>query len=167
MYHCWLILRHQRKWNDQTCAKATPSVNNSGSEPVEENNNPLNRPIGRDAAKKKRSQGDMASSSSSACLEVLQKLSTTREVVEHRREGHVEELLAREDKKLALKEREIVVREHQANVQEQQFLAMQRIEEARIMSIDVEKVTDWQRDYYISLQKEIMNKRLAHGTDDN
>ncbi len=79
----------------------------------------------------------------------------------------MEELLAREDKKLALKEREIVVREHQANVQEQQFLAMQRIEEARIMSIDVDKVADWQREYYICLQKDIVQKRLARGSDDN
>ena len=89
MYHCWLILRHQRKWNDQTSAKpiGTPSVDNSGPEPVQDNNNPLNRPIGRDAAKKKRSQGDLASSSSSACLEVLQKLLTIREVVEQKRDG--------------------------------------------------------------------------------
>src|SRR5438105_4314006 len=59
MYHCWLILRHQRKWNDQTSAKptATPSVDNNGSDPVQDNNNPLNCPIGRDAAKKKEARG--------------------------------------------------------------------------------------------------------------
>ena len=59
------------------------------------------------------------------------------------------------------------MRERQANVQEQQLLAMQRIEEARIMSIDVDKVADWQREYYICLQKDIVQKRLARGSDDN
>jgi hypothetical protein len=75
--HCWFILRNEMKWNSQL---ATMHAQRSGdaAEGVEAKVDPtlpprMERPVGRDRAKKQRS--NTQSSSSSACLKVLQKMS--------------------------------------------------------------------------------------------
>jgi hypothetical protein len=91
-------------------------------------------PMGRDKAKRQWSQGGI-SSSSTACLEVLQKISMDRSAYEE----HSKELLSHANRKLASQERLAATQEFE--------------QEQRIMSIDVGKVVPWQRDYYLRLQQ--------------
>jgi hypothetical protein len=98
-------------------------------------------PMGRDKAKRQWSQGGI-SSSSTACLEVLQKISMDRSAYEERQEEHSKELLSHANRKLASQERLAATQEFE--------------QEQRIMSIDVGKVVSWQRDYYLRLQQQII-----------
>jgi hypothetical protein len=90
------------------------------------------QPIGRDKAKRQQSQGSI-SSSSTACLEVLQKISMDRSAHEERQEEHSRELLSHADRKLAAQER-------LAGAQERLAVTQEFEQEQHIMSIDVDKV---------------------------
>jgi hypothetical protein len=79
-------------------------------QPAEENPDPMlppriARPVGRDKAKRARSN---TSSSSSACIEVLQKISMDRSTYEERVEAaskeEAKEIASRSDRKLTLQE---------------------------------------------------------------
>jgi len=114
---------------------------------------PSERPIGRDRAKKQRNAAP-SSSSSSACLEVLQKMSMDRSAYEERQEEHSKDLLSRADRKLVAQERLAAAQERLAAAQEFE-------QEQSIMSIDVNKVVPWQREYYHNLQRRIIEKHGA------
>jgi hypothetical protein len=109
--------------------------------------------MGRDKAKRLR-RAAPESSSSSAFLEVLQKMSNDRSAFEERQEEHSRELVSRADRKLAAQERLAAAQERLAAAQEFE-------QEQRIMSIDIDKVVPWQRDYYMTLQQKIMQKHAG------
>ena len=107
--HCWYILRNEMKWNEWL---ASMSASNEGPhvQPAEENLDPtlpprIARPVGTDKAKKACSS---TASSSSACLEVLQKMSMDRSAYEERVEAasnkEAKDIASRSDRKLAQQE---------------------------------------------------------------
>jgi hypothetical protein len=153
-YHCWLILRREKKWcdwldsltvkdkdNKVSCEEAAPKLAPTSTE---------ERPMGRERAKKLK-RAAFESASSTACLEVLQKMSNDRSAFEERQEELSRELVSRADRKLAAQERLAAAQERLAAAQEFE-------QEQRIMSIDIDKVVPWQRDYYLTLQQKIMQK---------
>jgi hypothetical protein len=196
--HCWLILRHENKWNTFLASLSTPNNAENDGKTVEgskEDTLParIERPMGRDKAKKQRSSS--SSSNSTACLEVLQKMQCDRQVYEQRVEeatsvaetaiavraerklGIQEEQLciqevlqldqqrleaaknaagianaARADRKLAIQEEQLRVQHRMLSIQEEQ-------QENLVMTMDLNKVTPWVRDFYTSKQKELAAKR--------
>jgi hypothetical protein len=83
--HCWFILHHEYKWNSYLASLSTPNAENveKTTEGKKDDTLPsrITRPMGRDKAKKLCSSG---ASNSSACLEVLQKMQTDRQIYEQR-----------------------------------------------------------------------------------
>jgi hypothetical protein len=73
--HCWLILRHEHKWNAFVASLTKPIAEAQEQTPEKVNDHTpferVERPMGRDKAKKLRSS---SASSSNACLEMLQKI---------------------------------------------------------------------------------------------
>ncbi|OEL23191.1 hypothetical protein BAE44_0015790, partial [Dichanthelium oligosanthes] len=108
--HCWYILCGERKWEDKlkgveegrrtSKMLADTSATAHDSEPGVLDSS--GRPIGCDSAKKWRSM-EGSSSSSSACLEVLQRMTMNRDAVHQERSTNIETLLDVEAKKLAAK----------------------------------------------------------------
>jgi hypothetical protein len=115
--------------------------------------------MGRDRAKKlKRAASE--SSSSTACLEVLQKMSNDRSAFEERQEEFSKELASRAERKLAAQERLAAAQERLAAVQEFE-------QEQRIMSMDIDKVLPSHREYYLALQQKIMMKHVGGSGSSN
>jgi hypothetical protein len=58
-------------------------------------------------------------------------------------------------------ERKLNLMEQQLKIQ-QEMLQIQKVEqERRFMAVDVDKMTPWVRDYYISMQKHISTKTVS------
>ncbi|OEL25663.1 hypothetical protein BAE44_0013318 [Dichanthelium oligosanthes] len=87
--HCWVILRGQRKWEDKLkgvqegwTRPRMPSDPSSTAQATEsEEPDSAARPMGQDAAKKRRNPGQSGSETSIACLAMLQQMTTSREAV--------------------------------------------------------------------------------------
>jgi hypothetical protein len=141
---------------------------------------------GRDKAKKLCSS---SASNSSACLEVLPKMQSDRQIYEQRVEeatSVAESAIAcRGERKLAIQKENLrvqqmmqdkttdadlatVVRaERKLAIQEEQLCVQQRIlaiqedqQENLVMSMDLDKMTPWVREFYMSKQKELAAKRV-------
>ena len=154
--HCWYMLRNEMKWNEWL-ASMSASNGEPSTEPATANADAtlpprIDRPTGRDRAKKART----SSTASSACLEVLQKMSMDRHAYEERVEAATKEeakdIASRSDRKLALHEEQLQIQKAQVQIQ-QEMLQLQK--EDRVMSMDVDKMTPWVREYYINKQKKI------------
>ncbi|KAG2648294.1 hypothetical protein PVAP13_1NG038508 [Panicum virgatum] len=132
--HCWYILRNEMKWNEWLASM----------------------PVGRDKGKKARSS---TASSSSACLEVLQKMSMDRSAYEERVEAasnkEAKDIASRSDRKLALQEEQLQIQKAQVQIQQEMLQLQKEDREERVMSMDVDKMTPWVREYYINKQKKI------------
>jgi hypothetical protein len=171
--HCWLILHNERKWEDKMngvkegrCRSrmlADPSASAKGTDL--EAPDSAARPISRDAAKKRRSM-QQGSESSSAYLEVLQRMTVSREAMNQTQASNVETMLEVEAKKLAAKmEHNVLQREA---IEVQRNLLQYKItrgasqddqwSEERIMSIDLTHYSSLQRQYWEERQQEIMNR---------
>jgi hypothetical protein len=122
----------------------------------------ISRPIGKVKAKKMRNSS--TSSNSTACLEVLQSLRSDRQAHEERVEkatNAAEDAGAvRSERKLAIQERQLVLQERLIRVQEER-------EENLVMTLDLDKMTPWAKDYYIIKQKEIIEKRAGQQSSTN
>ena len=158
--HCWYILRNEMKWNEWL-ASMSASNEDPHVQPAEENLDPtlpprIARPVGRDKGKKARSS---TASSSSACLEVLQKMSMDRNAYEERVEAATKEeakdIASRSDRKLALQEEHLQVQKAQVQIQRELLELQKEDREERVMSIDLEKLSPWVQEYYINKQKQI------------
>jgi hypothetical protein len=81
--HCWLILRHEHKWNTFLASLTKPIVEAQEQTPetVKDHTLPkkVERPMGRDKAKKLHSSS--SASSSTACLEMIQKMQKRQQVL--------------------------------------------------------------------------------------
>jgi len=165
--HCWLILRHEHKWNSWVSSLSGKVAGEDDIRAQGSNDVTLpprmERSVGRDRAKKMRSGS--SSSSSSACLEVLQKMSMDRIAYEERQEAASKEeandIASRSDRKLALQEAQLEISRAQVRIQEE-ILALQKEDrEERVMALDVDKMAPWVRDYYINKQKKIAQRSLS------
>lgn len=159
--HCWLIMRNEVKWNASLAAASEP--NDAPSAQAGDTSNDtlpptIPRPIGRDRAKKQRSNSTSSNSNSSACLEVLQKMHVDRaahaERIEMAAKEESREIASRADRKLRMLERQMKIQEEMLQLQKDD-------REERVMNMDVDKLLPWVRDYYINKQKEIAAKSIG------
>ena len=104
------------------------------------------RPIGRDAAKKRRSQGGPASSEST-CLELFEKMAKNREM--------------KQQQLLYVQERQLALQEEHTKIAREQWDWTKVKEENQIMLMDLSACSDYAREYFLSLQKEILDKRRS------
>ena len=157
--HCWYMLRNEMKWN-KWLASMSASNGEPSTEPATANADAtlpprIDRPNGRDRAKKPRT----SSTASSACLEVLQKMSMDRHAYEERVEAATKEeakdIASRSDRKLALQEEHLQVQKAQVQIQRELLELQKEDREERVMSIDLEKLSPWVQEYYINKQKQI------------
>ncbi|KAG8089513.1 hypothetical protein GUJ93_ZPchr0011g28617 [Zizania palustris] len=160
-----------KEWNKGTKEKASPqdvtdgSTGASGQEGTEGSNIPT-RPIGRDKAKRMRTCPAGSSSSSSAYIDVLQKIHEDRSKYDARVEAatieEAQAIATRAERKLALQEKHVSIQEKQLEIATELLNLQKEDREDKVMSLDVEKMSPWVRDYYIRKQKEIA-ARAASG----
>ena len=159
--HCWYVLRNTRKWQDwisgkgeDTIASTEPAGSASGDN-VDSDPSQPGRPIGRDATKKHRNdQG--GSSSSSACLEIFQKMAMNREM-----KTQQEAVWAAEQK--VARDRQLALQEEQTRIQRDQWNWTKFQDENKIMLMDLTNCTDVAKEYFIGLQHEILARRRRDG----
>jgi hypothetical protein len=173
--HCWMILRGERKWEDKlkgveegqkkkSRMPADPSSTAQGTD--SEGPDSASRPMGRDAAKKRRSMQQSGSETSTACLAVLQQMTTTREAGNQAQAANVETFLDVEAKKLAAKLENNSLQKAAIEVQ-QNLLAFKmsrgspddQWSDEKIMSLNMTQYTPLQRQYWEERQMEVMNRR--------
>jgi hypothetical protein len=152
----------------------------------------ISMPMGRDKAKKVCTN---SASNSSACIEVLQKMQTGRQIYEQRVEDATSAaetaIACRAERKLAIQEenlhvqqvmqtdqqrledktsdgnfaidvrtgRKLAIQEEQLRVQQRILAIQEEQQENLVMSMDLDKMTPWVREFYMSKQKELAAKR--------
>lgn len=180
--HCWKLLRNEAKWNNKFL-----ELNNSTSpdrmEPpstqghtvaghAESGNENIDtaRPKGKDSAKRRRSKSYAEISSSSTTVEVLQRLQEKSEKTELKQDQQMVEILSRKDGKIKIqrdlfnlqkKHMKMSVKQHKKEneIREKQTEAQLMSAESSIMSIDIEKVPPYLKNYYLGMQRQIMERR--------
>ncbi|KAF2924883.1 hypothetical protein DAI22_06g011100 [Oryza sativa Japonica Group] len=180
--HCWKLLHNEAKWNNKFL-----ELNNSTSpdrmEPpstqghtvaghAESGNENIDtaRPEGRDSAKRRRSKSYAETSSSSTAVEVLQRLQEKSEKTELKQDQQMVEILSRKDGKIKIqrdlfnlqkKHMKMSVKQHKKEneIREKQTEAQLMSAESSIMSIDIEKVPPYLKNYYLGMQRQIMERR--------
>jgi hypothetical protein len=179
MIHCWLILRHSNKWNDwlakdwqKGTKKASVQDVSQGSPGASvqdgtEGSSVPTRPPGRDKSKRLRTTPADTSSSSSAYIDVLQKIHEDRSKYDARVEAatieEAQAIASRAERKLALQEQHVSIQQKQLEIATQILNLQKEEQEDKVMSLDVEKLAPWVRDYYIAKQKKIASRALASG----
>ncbi|TVU29753.1 hypothetical protein EJB05_21337, partial [Eragrostis curvula] len=184
--HCWKMLRNEAKWNDKilelnnnstgTGAAGSSQANTCHAalgEGINENSLPA-RPEGRDSAKRKRAAD---SSSSNTAAEVLQRIHDNREKCQEKEDEQMLQILTRKDEKLSLqrefldlkkqqreenfilRQQEAVLRQQEATNAATQAEAQLLAAEAGIMAVDIDKVAPHLKNYYIGMQRQIMERR--------
>jgi hypothetical protein len=182
--HCWTILRDEPKWSDRmieintgTATRVNQKMAGNTSEqpaPSGQVDNSEGRPEGRDTVKKKRSQGVVDTSSSSTAIEFLQHIHERGEKKDEKEETQMEQILQRKDAKIVLqenlislqredmekrweieKEKLILSREEVQMRKEKTQVEMMKAE-AHFMGQDLEKLAPHLREYYIRMQRDIM-----------
>ncbi|PUZ65800.1 hypothetical protein GQ55_3G254300 [Panicum hallii var. hallii] len=113
----------------------------------------FSRPMGRDRAKRLRgSPGVGSSASSTACLEVLQKIQSDRAKYDERQKiaskDEAQEVAARYERKLSLVQEQVDIQRKMLELHEKERMD-------KIMFMDLDKVQPWVRDFYIREQKKI------------
>ncbi|AQK73223.1 hypothetical protein ZEAMMB73_Zm00001d017471 [Zea mays] len=138
--HCWILLRNERKWRERSTATRPGRVVNEDQPtnmfPSSEPEVSIS-PEGRDSCKRKRANKNTTSADSTACVEVLKRMTKNRELVEVKCDGQYKELLARRDHELDLKEQEM---------------------EFKIMAVNIDEVAEEKRAYYRNMQRRIIEK---------
>ncbi|KAF0930215.1 hypothetical protein E2562_030860 [Oryza meyeriana var. granulata] len=180
--HCWKILRNEAKWNNKFLElnnstsldgmSSPPTQGHTAAGHAESGNENIDtsRPEGRDSAKRRRSKSFTETSSSSTAVEVLQRLQEKSEKTELKQDQQMAEILSRKDEKIKIqrdlfnlqkkhmkmsmqqKKKENAIREKES---EAQLISA----ESSIMSIDIEKVPPYLKNYYLGMQRQIMERR--------
>ncbi|KAF2927920.1 hypothetical protein DAI22_06g240600 [Oryza sativa Japonica Group] len=128
------------------------------------------RPEGRDSAKRRRLKSYAETSSSSTTVEVLQRLQEKSEKTELKQDQQMVEILSRKDEKIKIqrdlfnlqkKHMKMSVKQHKKEneIREKQTEAQLMSAESSIMSIDIEKVPPYLKNYYLGMQRQIMERR--------
>ncbi|WVZ62602.1 hypothetical protein U9M48_012333 [Paspalum notatum var. saurae] len=188
--HCWRILRDEPKWNDwvlelNNTQPAHGQQKGSPTPPADGSNVDLERPEGRDKAKKMRTKHMCDTSESSTALDVLQMMNLDRETRMHKQDDQMAEILSRKDEKIKIQKemlenqkREIEMRQKQhedsmsATKTNQEIRIMESEAqllnaEAGIMSMDLDKLAPHICAYYTGMQKRIMERRGFGSTSDS
>jgi hypothetical protein len=169
MIHCWYMLRNEMKWNTylQSVSAASAVPQDNPPAPVLDDTLParIERPMGRDKAKKQCS--GTSSSSSSACLEVLQKLSMDQyaqaERAEEANKREAMDFASRSERKLRIQEQQFELSKRSIVLQEKMIQLQEKDRTDCVMTLDVEKMTPWVREYYINQQKQIAAQSMSTG----
>nr|AWY10686.1 NAM-like protein [Saccharum hybrid cultivar SP80-3280] len=174
--HCWKKLRNVAKWtnkflelNNSTSPDGMSSPPTQGHAESGNENIDTSRPEGRDSAKRRRSKSFTETSSSSTTVEVLQRLQEQSEKTEQKQDQQMAEIFSRKDEKIKIqrdlfnlqkkhmkmsmqqKKKENAFREKES---EAQLISA----ESGIMSIDIEKVPPHLKNYYLGMQRLIMER---------
>ncbi|XP_062204912.1 glutathione S-transferase T3-like [Phragmites australis] len=168
LLHCWNILQHEQKWKDRCVQKkqktsstgslsSTPETNESHLEDDGEGHTsePVVRPGGRKAEKERQRRGkNPVSPGDNLYMEALENMWAKKKEAEALKEvakkERYDERLALEKKKIELKEQDIALR--------------RRIEDDKVMNMDLSGMSERQRQYYTSLQDEIIARRFGTGS---
>jgi hypothetical protein len=175
--HCWTVLRNTRKWEDWIATKGADSAGDREAPNAEEGQEfhagagELCRPIGRDKAKKTRHSEGKQSSESSACIELFQQMAKNKELKNQQEAMWASEYKQVQERQLALKEestrRQLALQEEQTRIQREQ-LEYQRLEhDSKIMMMDLSSFSDVAREYFLGMQREILEKRRRGGDNNN
>ena len=180
--HCWKKLRNEAKWNNKFLElNNSTSPNGMSSPPTQghtvaghaesgNENMDTSRPEGRDGAKKRRSKSCTETSSSSTAVEVLQRLQEKSEQTEEKQDKQMAEILNRKDEKIKIQRDLLKLQKKQMKmsaqqqkkenaIMEKQTEAQLMAAETSIMSIDIEKVPHYLKNYYLGMQRKIMERR--------
>ncbi|KAJ1271009.1 hypothetical protein BS78_06G095800 [Paspalum vaginatum] len=161
--HCWHILRYEPKWNDKmleinsggtsTRVNQRVSANTPGDQDVSEHadNDPLARSEGRDTAKKRRSRGAGDNSASSTAIEVLQNMNEWEEM----------------QKRWELEKEKLMLTREKVQMRKEQTKVDMLNAEAHFMGQDLEKLAPHMREYYLSIQCEIMERHGIRSPPNN
>ncbi|PUZ70727.1 hypothetical protein GQ55_2G257400 [Panicum hallii var. hallii] len=187
--HCWNILRHEAKWSDKmveinsggrsTKVNQQVAGNNQGQQGQSDNddNGQPARPEGRDSAKKHRSRGTADNDASSAAIEVLQSMNARSQIKDDKEDSQMAQILQRKDAKIELQQNMIALQREEMQKRwelEKEKLNLTREEvqlrkeqtkvemmkaEAHFMGQDLDKLAPHLKEYYKSIQREIMERR--------
>ncbi|KAK3119991.1 hypothetical protein QOZ80_9AG0679130 [Eleusine coracana subsp. coracana] len=193
--HCWEMLRNEPKWNDKLLEINTPvapkAATAAASKPQRGvDNPPMERPEGRDGAKRRRSKEDTGSSS--AAVEVLQQMHDRNKNTEEKQEQQMQEILNMKGDKIQLtqkmfelqkqdmevrsklKEEQLSINKEQLSLTKQDIEVRAKQSEAQlltaevgIMGADLEKLSRAVRAYYIMMQRQILERRGVITPDNN
>ena len=183
--HCWKILRNESKWNDKVLELNSNSAGTGGEGSSQANTAPTAvadegnensipaRPAGRDSTKRKRVAD---ASSSSTAVDVFQRIHDNREKCQQKEDEQMVQILTRKDEKLSLqreyldlkkqqREENLILRKQEAHNVAKQAKAQLLTAEAAIMAIDIDKVAPHLKNYYIGMQRLIMERRGFASSD--
>ncbi|XP_025798694.1 uncharacterized protein LOC112878676 [Panicum hallii] len=160
--HCWILLRKEHKWlcwlaeeRAELAANPTEAGDGTSMDPIKVISEApkFSRPMGHDRAKRLRgSPGVGSSASSTACLDVLQKIQSDRAKYDERQEiaskDEAQEVAARYERKLSLVQEQVDIQRKMLELHEKERMD-------KIMFMDLDKVQPWVRDFYIREQKKI------------
>ncbi|WVZ54709.1 hypothetical protein U9M48_005467 [Paspalum notatum var. saurae] len=165
--HCWAILKNEAKWSDKMV-----ELNTNGE---------LARPEGRDTAKKKRARPTVDTSVSSTTIEVLQSMNERGQIKNDKEDSQMAQILQRKDAKIELQQNMIALQREEMEKRweiEKEKLSLTREEvemrkeqtkvellkaEAHFMGQDLDKLASHLKEYYISIQREIMDRHGIRG----
>ncbi|KAJ1283207.1 hypothetical protein BS78_03G110600 [Paspalum vaginatum] len=184
--HCWNMLRYEPKWSDRmielntigtyTRVNQRVAVDAVGDPLPGENADNTARPEGRDNAKKRKARASAADSQSSAAIEVLSAMNARGQQKDEKEDTQMAQILERKDAKIELqqnliamqredmekryeieKEKLLLTREEVELRKQQNTVEMMKAE-AHFMGQDVEKLAPHLREYYLTIQREIMER---------
>ncbi|CAN6339940.1 unnamed protein product [Urochloa humidicola] len=184
MLHCWNVLRHEQKWHE-TCANkkqkttsnaspgtSTPPSNAAGqgaeeaggSQPTDANV----RPDGRKKEKERQRKGKNPSSpAENLYMDALDNLWSKKKEVEELKEMKKKE---RSDERMAVEMKMIEIKmaaeKERNDLQRQELELRRRIEDDKVMNMDLGGMRQRQRYFYERLQDEIISRRFGHGQHD-
>lgn len=183
--HCWKKLHKEAKWNNKflelnnsTSPDVMPSPATQGHAESGNDNIDTSRPEGRDSAKRRRSKSFAETSSSSTAVEVLQRLQEKSEKTEQKQDQQMAEILSRKDEKIKIQrdlfnlqkkhmKMSMQQQKKENKIREKESEAQLITAEASVMSVDIEKVPAYLKNYYLGMQRKIMESRGFIGPSNN
>jgi hypothetical protein len=191
--HCWNILKNEAKWSDKmveinTTGNAT-RVNQRFANGETGSPNQAEfletgehaRPEGRDSAKKKRARPTVDTSASSTAIEVLQRMNERSQIKDDKEDSQMAQILQRKDAKIELQQNMIALQREEMEKRwelEKEKISLAREEvaarkeqtkvellkaEAHFMGQDLDKLSPHMKEYYISVQREILERHGIRG----
>ncbi|KAG0534049.1 hypothetical protein BDA96_04G245300 [Sorghum bicolor] len=169
--HCWRKLCNEAKWSNKFLElNNSASLDGMSSPPTQghaesgNQNTDTSRPEGRDSAKRP--------------VEVLQRLQEKSEKTEQMQDQQMVEILSRKDEKIKIQrdlfnlqkkhmKMSVQQKKKENAIREKESEAHLISAESSIMSIDIEKVPPYLKNYYLGMQRQIMERRGFSGPSNN